>query len=137
MPSASSATRLADRLGANMFDYLHPDDAGLVAKRPMMVQDTPGPAEPFEIRGLHGSGEYCIFEVSTNNRLGNPDVAGIILVSRDVTDRHRMEASLHESDKRFAEIFETAAVGVTIVDLAPRSRTTCSKRHSSPPAAWG
>jgi diguanylate cyclase (GGDEF)-like protein/PAS domain S-box-containing protein len=109
-----------DRVGASIFDFLHPDDVGLTAERLMMVQDTPGPAAPFEVRALHADGDYRIFETTANNQLDNPEVGGIILVSRDVTERHRVEASLRESEQRFTRIFETAAVGITIVDLEGR-----------------
>jgi diguanylate cyclase (GGDEF)-like protein/PAS domain S-box-containing protein len=56
-------------------------------------------ARPYEIRVLevrvrHASGRSCLAEVTMTNLLENPSVRGIVLNTRDVTDRKMLEDQL-------------------------------------------
>jgi diguanylate cyclase (GGDEF)-like protein/PAS domain S-box-containing protein len=106
-----------DRLGKSIFEFLHPDDAGRAAEIFMSARDMPGPIAPFEVRLRHRDGSYRTFEVSANNLFDDPAIAGIVVSSRDVTDRRMIEATLHEAEARFEQVFETAPVGISILSL--------------------
>jgi diguanylate cyclase (GGDEF)-like protein/PAS domain S-box-containing protein len=108
------------RLGRSIFDFVHPDDAGRAAETFMRALDTPGPVEPFDVRMLHEDGEYHVFEVRANNMLDDPAVEGLIVSSRDLTDRRQMEATLSDAEARFEQVFENAAAGATIADATGR-----------------
>jgi diguanylate cyclase (GGDEF)-like protein/PAS domain S-box-containing protein len=120
-----TATRLigrspANHVGKSMFEFIHPEDAGRVAETFVSERDTPGPVAPLEIRLLHRDGTFHTFEVSANNLLEDPAINGIVINSRDVTSRRRVEASLHDAQARFEQVFETAALGITLVTLDGR-----------------
>ena len=86
--------RAEDRYGASIFDYIHPDDQGPVLEKLAEGLEKPGPSERFEARLLHGDGKYRVWEVAAVNMLDDPDVRGIVVNSRDVTDRVDAEAAL-------------------------------------------
>ncbi|HTP24284.1 MAG TPA: PAS domain S-box protein, partial [Anaeromyxobacteraceae bacterium] len=54
--------------------------------------------------------------------LGNTHYA--VAVARDVTDRQRSERALQESEQRFRAMFEGAAIGIGVIDLAGRFQVT-------------
>jgi diguanylate cyclase (GGDEF)-like protein/PAS domain S-box-containing protein len=120
-----TATRLIGRkhtghVGKSMFEFIHPDDAGRVAETFVGERDTPGPVAPLEVRLLHRDGTFHTFEISANNLLDDPAINGIVVNSRDVTSRRLVEASLHDAQARFEQVFETAALGITLVTLDGR-----------------
>jgi two-component system cell cycle sensor histidine kinase/response regulator CckA len=118
-----------DRVGASIFDYIHPDDVVYAAGRLREARSTPGLVQPFEVRTLHEDGTYRVFEVRANNLLDDPDVNGIIVTSRDITDRVAAEAALHESERLYRKIVETADEGIWMIDAD--SVTTFVNRRMS------
>jgi len=105
-----------ERVGESIFEYVHPADSGRVAELFQRALSTPGPAEPFDVRVLHEDGTYHLFEVRASNLLDDPAINGIVLCSRDLSDRKHIEAALRDAEVRFEHVFENAAVGITIVD---------------------
>jgi PAS domain S-box-containing protein len=63
------------------------------------------PDEPVtsEFRFCTPSGEYRWYENRAVNRLDDPEVAGILVVNRDVTERKRRERQLQRRNDRLAE----------------------------------
>lgn len=47
-------------------------------------------------------------------------IIGLVGVGRDITERKAMEESLRESERRFKAIFDSAAIGMALVDLTGR-----------------
>ena len=106
----------ADRVGGDIFDYIHPDDARYAADQLQRARSSPGLLPPFEARVRHEDGTYRTFEVKANNLLHDPAVNGIIINSRDVTDRVAAEAALRNNERHYRSIVETANEGVWIID---------------------
>ena len=71
-------------------------------------------------RRRHASGSWRLVESLAHNRLADPAVRGIIVNSRDITKRTRMEEAYHESRERFRHAFEDASIGMAIVGLDGR-----------------
>ncbi|HWS46333.1 MAG TPA: PAS domain S-box protein [Acidimicrobiia bacterium] len=109
-----------DRLGRSIFDFVHPEDAGRVAETFTKALSTSGSIAPFEVRVLHEDGTYHLFETRANSMFDDPAIGGIIVSSRDLTDRRHIETSLHQAEARFEQVFENAAVGMTLVDAQGR-----------------
>ena len=86
-------------IGKRAFDFIHPDDR----KRVMGVfQDHVGVAgsiKPIELRFRHNDGSWRTLEATGNNLLHEPGVAGIVVNSRDITERRRAEDVLHATEK--------------------------------------
>jgi two-component system, cell cycle sensor histidine kinase and response regulator CckA len=86
-------------LGRCIFDLLHPDDAAR-AKQLVSERIADGGAEfALEVRIRAKNGEVQIHEAVGNVLLADPAIQGIVLNSRDVTERRRLESELRQAHK--------------------------------------
>lgn len=91
----------ADR---TIFDLLHPDDAVLVLELREQVLSSPGAVVTGEFLVEAADGSYQPVEVHAVNLLHDPDVAGIVVTSRNIADRKALIRDLAESrDAALAE----------------------------------
>jgi two-component system, sensor histidine kinase and response regulator len=90
-------------VGANVLEIVSPEDADKASRILEKTQDNPGLADSFALRLLHADGDWRDFEITAVNLLGDPAVRGIVLNSRDITDRKRAEASLQETKEAAEE----------------------------------
>jgi diguanylate cyclase (GGDEF)-like protein/PAS domain S-box-containing protein len=80
--------------GRNVFDYLHPDDAGQVKSAFVEGLKTPEIGLQVEFRFKHLNGSWRYLEASGNNRMEDPEVRGLVLNCRDTTERRGLERQL-------------------------------------------
>ncbi len=76
-----------ETLGRNVHELVHRDDLDGVRgafQRLLQVRHT---REPVELRFRHKDGPWRTFEVLGTNCVDNPHIRGLVLYSRDVTDR--------------------------------------------------
>ena len=103
-------------------ELVHPDDAGAVLELLAKCSATPGVGGPFEYRVRAADGSWRWFETLANNRLDDPAVRGVVLNSRDVTDRKRSEellsgqATVLESIAQDAPLTETLGALAAVVE---------------------
>src|SRR5919202_1782383 len=83
-----------DQLGTNAFDWVHPDDMERALSISVEVLSTPGLHPPLEFRVPHKDGSWRYLEHTINNLLDDPDVKGIVITSRDITERKELEEQL-------------------------------------------
>src|SRR5215211_2049671 len=86
--------RPEDQLGTNAFDSIHPDDMERALSIFAEVLGTPGLHPPIEFRVPHKNGFWRYLEHTVNNLLDDPDVKGIVITSRDITERKELEEQL-------------------------------------------
>ena len=92
---------MADTLGfsrdelvdQHVMDIIHPDDREQVETRLQDVLDGEGPVRA-ECRVRHENGSWRWFETVGVNLLDDPAIEGLVLNSRDVTNRYRYEQRL-------------------------------------------
>ncbi|MDB4949082.1 MAG: diguanylate cyclase domain [Gemmatimonadetes bacterium] len=77
-------------VGRNALDLIHPDDRERV-RAALSERDGRAGAGTIEFRAPHADGGWRVFEAIGKNLLDDPVVNGIIVNSRDVTERHRAE----------------------------------------------
>ena len=70
-----------------------------------------------EFRCRQQDGSYRYLEVVGQNRLSDPDIAGVVLNSRDISDRKRAEERWREGEKQYRLIFEGSPTPIWIADL--------------------
>ncbi len=98
--------------GRSAFDFVHPDDlAGVVAKFREVIA-TGAEGQGVEFRFLHKDGSWRYLELTGTNLLEDKLVEGIVVNSRDLTDRRRAEQSLRESEERYALAVQGANDGL-------------------------
>lgn len=89
---------VSERLNVFAFDLVHPEDLPGVLAEFTDVARTRRFGSVMEVRLLHKSGEWVYFDAVATNLLDNPAVRGIVIHSRDVTDRKRTELALKQSE---------------------------------------
>jgi len=108
-------------LGKSAFDFIHPDDRTKLLKvlniyitykdNNLVTESESEFTEIIEFRFKHKTGNW-IYLQSVGNLLGKQ----LLFVSRDVTQRVQMEASLRENEERYRSLVENSAMGIFIVD---------------------
>ncbi len=83
-----------DQVGTDAFSSLHPSDVEQALNIFADVLQTPGQHPPIEFRVPHADGSMRYLEHSVNNQLNDPDIQGIVVSSRDITDRKALEDQL-------------------------------------------
>ncbi len=84
-------------VGKSAFEYIHPDDLERVADVFSEALDDPDSSSSVEYRFLHADGSWRHLESITSNQVHDPSVEGVVVNSRDVTERRRLE----ENQQRF------------------------------------
>ena len=103
--------------GRNAFELVHPEDhAGARAALGRALQ-FPNLRVTHEFRFLHKDGSWHYLETVGQNRLDDPEIAGLVLNSRDISDRKKAEAELRENERQYRLIFESNPIPMWISDL--------------------
>ncbi|MEO8600978.1 MAG: PAS domain S-box protein [bacterium] len=107
-----------EMVGRSAFDFVHPDDLDMVVRAFGETLAAPGVAVPVTFRFLHRDGHWVYLEAIGSNHLDDPQVQGMVVNSRDLTERRRVEASLHETRQRYQMLIEQVPVGILFTDAA-------------------
>ena len=78
-------------LGRSAFDFVHPDDLTRVTKRFGEVIARIDPGRMIELRFRKRDGSWRYLECRGNNLLEYPGINGIVITSRDMTERKQAE----------------------------------------------
>ena len=101
--------QLEELLGKNAFSFIHPDDLPGTIQEFAKGVAIPDTVATLEFRFRHKNGTWHQIEAVSRNLLHNPIIAGIIINSRDITERRRAEELLLIR-MRLTEIAETSSL---------------------------
>jgi len=82
-------------LGKSVFQLIHPDDLPAVMDSFKEIAEGRKPAR-LVVRYKHENGDWISLEVKASNELNNPAINGIVINSRDVTERINNQEQLVE-----------------------------------------
>ncbi|MDP1626710.1 MAG: PAS domain S-box protein [Parvibaculum sp.] len=86
-------------IGQKIADLVHPDDRERLVRRIEECARVPGSEVLETIRLPHANGNWRRLETRGRNLLADPNVAGILCVSRDVTETYLLEHQLREAEQ--------------------------------------
>lgn len=101
----------ADLLGTQVFDLAHPDDAARLRRAFAESVRSGERSPPLEARLRHRDGSWRLLESVGESLLADPAVAGVVVNSRDVTERREAEEELHASREQLLQAQKMEAVG--------------------------
>jgi diguanylate cyclase (GGDEF)-like protein/PAS domain S-box-containing protein len=81
-------------IGKPPFAGIHPDDAATADALLARARYARDVVDPVEMRFRDGAGDWRWFEVRVDNLLDHPEVGGVVVHTRDVTDRKSLEDEL-------------------------------------------
>lgn len=100
-PSLFSVLRYTpeEMVGQNVFSFVHPDDVEMVSGlfTTMLVDGLPGSRAQCRFR--HKDGSWRLMDATATNLLANPDVGGVVINSRDVTEHVALEDKVRQGAK--------------------------------------
>lgn len=83
-------------IGKKAFEYIHPDDVQYVLTAFEQILQQPGIAKSVEFRFKHCNGTWRSLEAIGSNLLQDENVKGIVVNSRDITERKRAEETIRQ-----------------------------------------
>jgi|GEM_PF-604663 len=90
-------------IGKNVFDYVHPEDVpGLIVKLNRGSQNA-GEIQKLQLRFRHKNGSWQTLEATSINLIKNPTVKGVVISSRNVTEKKKNEQWVKQSEQRLKE----------------------------------
>lgn len=106
-----------DLIGRSVFDLAHPDDRENVASALARICSAPGEIESVKFQYRHKDGSWRVLESVGRNLINDPGVGGVVVNSRDVTERTRVEEALRESESLYQATFNEAPIGIAQTGL--------------------
>ena len=115
------------------FVLIHPEDAERARRKFAATVAAQGVATPIEFRIQHRDGSWRRLESIGNNQLDDPEIGGIVVNGRDITDRARTEQQLQLLQSITAAIAEAEDLDAA---LAVALQRVCETTGWSYGAAW-
>ena len=111
-PSASRILGYAPGhlVGRRPVDFVHPDDHAKVLRQLENVYQKTNLGVPTEFRFRHARGHWIQLEALGSNLLEQPGVHGILVTTRDITERKQLEQQFRQAQKM--EAMGTLAGGI-------------------------
>jgi len=108
-------------LGKSPVEFLHPEDLEYALEELLEVYDrtNPGTSSEFRLRCMDGSYKY--FESKGTNLMDDPAIRGVVLTSRDITERRKSMDDLRASELRYRTLIETTSEGYWHLDSGYRT----------------
>lgn len=92
-----------DLKGKNAIDFVHEKDRDAVVSQLQEILDKPANELQVEYRVRHADGTYTVVESRGRNLLDDPVVNGIVINSRDISDRKHREERLRHQNRQLEE----------------------------------
>lgn len=103
--------KTSDLLGKPLRELIHPDDRERTLVAFAAICEEPGKTQSFELRLRHHDESWLDVEVVATNLLHEPNVAGIVVNSRNVSERKRADEALRDSEEKLRQSQKMEAVG--------------------------
>jgi PAS domain S-box-containing protein len=102
-------------VGRSPIEFIDPRDAPLVLAdlRDVAIGQNDGRPTLYRFRRADGTNVWL--ESIGNNHLDDPEIQGLIINTRDITQRQSVEEALRQSEQLFRLVFEHSPVGIVLI----------------------
>jgi PAS domain S-box-containing protein len=107
-------------IGHEGYEFVHPEDRDRNADALEAVLSDPSGVETVELRFRHADGSWRWIDATIRNRLDDDVVDGILLSSRDVTERKEYEAEARELAEEYEALLNSVEDAIFLVDVEER-----------------
>ena len=104
-------------VGHNSFAFVYSEDLPRVKEAFQSLLNYPERAVRMEYRMEHKNGSMLRIESFVRNEFRDPDIAGMVAHSRDVTDRWRAEEELRNSEMQYRLLFQENPNPMWVFDI--------------------
>jgi diguanylate cyclase (GGDEF)-like protein/PAS domain S-box-containing protein len=117
-PAAHRLLGLSEKslLGSHPARWVHADDWPALAR---VLDGTPGvphqESDGVEVRLVHVDGSHRWFEIRTRDLEHDPEIQGLVVTAREVSDRKATEQQLAASEARFRALVQSSSDVVAVV----------------------
>ncbi len=108
---------MADVIGMNEYDVIHPDDVDELHAEIQKVVADPSYICRMQARVRHRDGHYLISEKIITNLLHDEHVRGIVCNSWDITKEKEAEKKIRESEEKYRQIFNDNPFPMFLYDI--------------------
>ena len=107
---------ISERLGKKTFENIHPDDVARVKQYFKDVISQPGLTNKLMYKIKDKKGIYHYFESVGNNQIHNPLINGLIINSRDITERQKDREKILKQKRFLDNLVNSASEIIFTVD---------------------
>jgi len=118
--------RQEEIIGSTGFELIHPEDRSNVETALNEFWKNPGARDSIQYRARHANGSWVSLEVVAYNLLDHPDIRGVVINGRDISQRMQTEA---ERERTIAELQEAISKLDTLTGLLTIC-ASCKKIHA-------
>lgn len=117
-------------IGTNAFEYVHLDDYESVQNQFNKILEIPQiKIKPFRFK--HKEDNWIWMETIVINKFDDPSINGIVVISRDITEKKKAEQQLEQSEQRFKTLVQEGTELIAIFNqeakftyVSPTSKNT-------------
>ncbi len=113
-----------DVVGKKFVRFIHSEDLPIFQEFLAQSVDALLASAPIVMRHKHISGDWIYLESVCCNLLQDSNVQGLVINSRDITERKRTEAALQESELRLAAIASSMPATLYRLEMTPEGRVS-------------
>jgi len=106
-------------IGEVGYEYQHPDDREAVANAIEAVEDDPEATQIIETRFRRADGSWCWIEATVQNRTEDESIGGILVNSRDISERKRQEKQYKHLAEEYKTLLESVEDGIFFLSVEP------------------
>ncbi|HEY3420661.1 MAG TPA: PAS domain S-box protein [Methanomassiliicoccales archaeon] len=101
-------------VGKSPLEIIHPDDHEKVLTELRLVKENRQDGLPAEFRVKNVHGHYLMVEAIGSNMFGVPNVDGMVITTRSIVERKKVESALRESEELYHTLFDKSPLSMTL-----------------------
>ena len=107
----------SELVGHEGFEFVHPEDRERNADALEGVLSNPSESETVEVRFRHADGSWRWIEVTMRNRVDDDIIDGILLSSRDITERKEYEREARELAEEYEAVLNSVEDAIFLMNV--------------------